>query len=134
MSSPRCRKRAAAEKVDLLGHYMPPVIYSAMQVREPAVSAVGSFDEAKLTDHLHKAKFSTIVGDVQFGADGEWTEGRILMTQFQNVKGNGLEQFDKPGTQVMLYPKQFTSGELQPCFPRARKRILRGWLLSSFRL
>jgi hypothetical protein len=40
---------------------------------------------------------------VQFGADGEWTEGRILMTQFQNVKGKGLEQFAKPGKQVVLY-------------------------------
>jgi branched-chain amino acid transport system substrate-binding protein len=115
------RKRAVAEKVDLLGDYMPPFIHAAMQVLEQAVSAVASLDEAKLADHLHKAKFSTIVGDVQFGADGEWAEGRILTTQFQNVKGNGLEQFDKPGTQVVLYPKQFKSGELQPGFPRAKK-------------
>jgi branched-chain amino acid transport system substrate-binding protein len=115
------RKRAVAEKVDPLGHYMPPVIDAAMQVLQQAVSAVGSLDEAKLADHLHKAKFSTIVGDVQFGGDGEWTEGRMLTTQFQNVKGNGLEQFDKPGTQVVLYPRQFKSGELQPGFPRARK-------------
>jgi branched-chain amino acid transport system substrate-binding protein len=115
------RKRAVAEKIDPLGHYMPPIVYAAMQVLEEAVTAVGSLDEAKLADHLHKAKFSTVVGDVQFGADGEWTEGRMLMTQFQNVKGNGLEQFDKPGTQVVLYPKQFESGELQPGFPQARK-------------
>jgi branched-chain amino acid transport system substrate-binding protein len=115
------RKRAIVEKVDLLGHYVAPFIYAAMQVMEQAVTETGSLDDAKLADYMHKTKFSTMVGDIAFGADGEWTEGRILMTQFQNVKGNGLEQFDQPGTQVILYPKQFKSGDLQYPFPPVKK-------------
>jgi branched-chain amino acid transport system substrate-binding protein len=96
------------------------MIFSGMQVIEQAVTAVGSVDNDKLADHMHKAKFSTVLGDIQFGADGEWTQGRILMTQFQKVKGNGLEQFDKPGTQVILYPPEFKSGDLQYPFPPAK--------------
>jgi branched-chain amino acid transport system substrate-binding protein len=115
------RKRAPAAQVDLLGHYVPPLIYAAMQVLDQAITSVGSTDNGKLADHMHKAKFSTILGDIQFGADGEWTEGRILMTQFRDVKGNGLEQFDQPGRQVILYPPQFKSGDLQVGFPPAAK-------------
>jgi branched-chain amino acid transport system substrate-binding protein len=114
------RERAPAAQVDPLGHYVAPMIFSGMQVIEQAVTAVGSVDNDKLADHMHKAKFSTVLGDIQFGADGEWTQGRILMTQFQKVKGNGLEQFDKPGTQVILYPPEFKSGDLQYPFPPAK--------------
>ncbi|MBX6426749.1 MAG: amino acid ABC transporter substrate-binding protein [Variibacter sp.] len=115
------RKRAAVEKVDLLGHYVPPFVYAAMQVIEQAVTGTKSLDDGKLAAYIHKTKFSTIVGDIAFGPDGEWTEGRILMTQFQNVKGSGLEQFDKPGTQVILYPPQFKSGALITPFPPPKK-------------
>ena len=37
---------------------------------------------------------------------------RVLWVQYQNVKGSGLEQFKKPGTQVIVYPKDFASGQL----------------------
>jgi branched-chain amino acid transport system substrate-binding protein len=113
------RKRAAVEKVDLLGHYVPPFIYAAMEVIEQAIVGTGSVDDAKLADYMHKTTFKTLVGEVKFGADGEWTEGQILMTQFRNIKGNGLEQFDEPGKQVILYPKKFKSGDLQVGFPPA---------------
>lgn len=115
------RKRAPAAQVDLLGHYVAPLVYAAMQVLEQAITTTGSVDDAKLADYMHKAKFATIMGDITFGPDGEWTEGRILMTQFQNVKGNGLEQFDQPGTQVILYPNEFKSGSVRPGFPPEKK-------------
>jgi hypothetical protein len=35
---------------------------------------------------------------------------RVLWVQYQNIKGSGLEQFKKPGTQVIVYPKDFVSG------------------------
>jgi hypothetical protein len=54
----------------------------------------------------------TIVGKVDYAPNGEWKNPRVLWVQYQNVKGNGLEQFKKPGTQVIVYPKDFASGQL----------------------
>lgn len=54
----------------------------------------------------------TIVGKVDYAPNGEWKDPRVLWVQYQNVKGNGLEQFKKPGTQVIVYPKGFASGQL----------------------
>jgi branched-chain amino acid transport system substrate-binding protein len=61
---------------------------------------------------MHGAKFSTIVGDISFGARGEWAEPRILTVQYHGIEGNGLEQFKQPGKQVILDPAGFKSGEL----------------------
>jgi branched-chain amino acid transport system substrate-binding protein len=41
----------------------------------------------------------------------------VLWVQYQGVKGNGLDQFKKAGTQVIVYPKELASGSLQ--FPYA---------------
>jgi branched-chain amino acid transport system substrate-binding protein len=115
------RKRAAEAQVDPLGHYVPPTIYSTMQVLEQAITGAGSVDDGKLADYMHKNKFATVMGDISFGPDGEWTEGRILMTQFQNLKGNAVEQFDRPGTQIVLWPPQYKSGDLIQPFPPAKR-------------
>jgi len=40
--------RAAAEKIDQLGFYLPPFAYAAMQIIEKAVSEVRSLDQARL--------------------------------------------------------------------------------------
>ena len=70
-----------------------------------------------LADYLRKNPFKTVMGDIRFGARGEWAEPRILMTQFQKVNGKELGQFDQPGTQVILYPEKFKSGQLVTPFP-----------------
>jgi branched-chain amino acid transport system substrate-binding protein len=57
------------------------------------------------------------MGDIKFGAMGEWAEPRILMTQFQKVNGKDLAQFDKAGTQVIIYPEKFKSGNVLTPFP-----------------
>jgi branched-chain amino acid transport system substrate-binding protein len=92
-----------------------------MQVVEQAVEATKSTDDGELADYCHKTTFKTVVGDVKFGPDGEWEKGRMIMTQFQNVKGNDLDQFDKPGVQVVLYPPRFKSGNLIHPFPPPKK-------------
>jgi branched-chain amino acid transport system substrate-binding protein len=57
--------------------------------------------------------FSTIVGEVKYAPNGEWAKPRVLHIQFQGVKGNDLEQFKRPGTQVIVYPKELASGKLR---------------------
>jgi len=105
--------RARKEGLDPLGYYMPPFVYAATDILAQAVTAVGSLDQDKIAQYIHKTTFKTIVGDVKFGADGEWAEPRILTIQYQNIKGHDLAQFTRPGSQVILYPPAFKTGKLE---------------------
>ena len=108
----RYQARAAGAGVDELGYYVPPYTYATLQILEQAVNAAG-LDQDKLADALHKGDFKTVVGDIRFGADGEWATGQILTVQFRGIEGHGTEQFTQAGTEVILDPPGFTSGALQ---------------------
>jgi branched-chain amino acid transport system substrate-binding protein len=110
--------KAREKGADPLGYYQPPFSYAAMQVLEQAIKATNSLDDGKLADYIHKNTFKTIVGDIAFDQRGEWAKPRVLMVQFQNVKGNGIEQFMKEGTQVVLYPPDYKDGEPQVPFAK----------------
>jgi branched-chain amino acid transport system substrate-binding protein len=113
----RYRAVAATQGLDPLGFYVPPTTYAQMQVVEQAVRATQTLNNETLADHIRKTTFKTVAGDVKFGPSGEWAEPRILMTQFQKVQGKDMAQFDRPGTQVILYPEKFKSGQLITPFP-----------------
>jgi branched-chain amino acid transport system substrate-binding protein len=108
--------RAAAQGTDPLGFYQPPFAYAAMQVLEQAVKTTGTLDDGKLADYIHNNEFKTIVGDIRFDAKGEWATPRLLMTQFQNLDGSGIDQFRTPGKEVILYPPQYKNGDLMAPF------------------
>ena len=99
--------------VDELGYYLPPFAYAYMEVLEQAVIAAGSLNDDKLADALRKGNFKTIVGDIKFGSNGEWVEPRVLAVQFQNVRPNDMEQFRDPKTEVILWPPELKTGEIQ---------------------
>jgi branched-chain amino acid transport system substrate-binding protein len=105
--------RAREKGVDPLGYYQPPFSYAAMQVIEQAVTATGSLNDDVLSDYMHKNVFKTIVGEIKFDELGEWAKPRVLAVQFRNIKGNGLEQFEKPGTQIILYPPEYKTGDIE---------------------
>jgi branched-chain amino acid transport system substrate-binding protein len=107
------RERAGSAGVDPLGFYIPPYAYAEMQILEQAIKATNSLDDGKLADYIHKTTFKTVVGDIKFAANGEWAEPRLLLVQYRDVKGNGIEQFEKPGTQVIVYPPKYKSGEME---------------------
>jgi branched-chain amino acid transport system substrate-binding protein len=81
-------------------------------VLEQSVAATKSLDQAKLAAHMHKATFDTVVGKVKFGKNGEWATSRMLMVQFRNVLKDNLEQFVEPGKRIVLYPKEWKSGDI----------------------
>ena len=99
--------------VDELGYYLPPFAYAYMEVLEQAVIAAGSLNDDKFAEALRKGTFKTIVGDIRFGSNGEWIEPRVLAVQFQNVKPNDMEQFRDPKTEVILWPPELKTGEIQ---------------------
>jgi branched-chain amino acid transport system substrate-binding protein len=108
--------QATGQGVDPLGFYVPPFIYAAMQVIEQAVKRTGSLDQGALAATMHKETFPTIVGDVAFAENGEWRKPRVLMVQYRGIVGNGLEQFRGPAPYVILYPSEFTTGDVKSPF------------------
>jgi branched-chain amino acid transport system substrate-binding protein len=104
--------RADKAGVDPLGYYLPPYAYAAMQVLGQAIEATRSLDQQKVADHICATEFTTIVGKVKFGKNGEWARGRTLMVQYQKISGTGIEQFRGPGKKIVLYPDEFKSGSM----------------------
>ncbi|HEY4736484.1 MAG TPA: amino acid ABC transporter substrate-binding protein [Xanthobacteraceae bacterium] len=104
--------RAPAAGTDPLGYYMPVWAYADLQVLGDAIAATQNLSDDVLADYIRKTTFKTVVGDVSFGPLGEWAEERTLAAQFQNIKGNGVDQFRDPSTETIVYPPQFKSGEV----------------------
>src|SRR5271154_497370 len=115
----RYRAAAEKEKTDPLGLYAPPLAYAQMQVMEQAVARVGKIDQEAIGADFHASTFPTVLGDLKFDAEGEWQHERNLYVQYQGVRGNDIEQFKKPGVEVILYPDQYKSGNLLTPFPAA---------------
>jgi branched-chain amino acid transport system substrate-binding protein len=103
--------KAGAAGADPLGFYTPPYAYARMQVLAQAIEAVKNLDQAAIAAELHKARFSTVVGDIAFGESGEPSDPRALFVQYRGIANNDLEQFKRAGTQVILYPPDYKSGD-----------------------
>src|SRR5499427_9383325 len=112
--------RAQAEGVDALGYYLAPWGSAQLQVLGQAIEGTKSVDDKKLADYLRANTFKTVVGDVKFGKDGEWAEGRILQIQFHDVKGNDLEQFRTMNTQTVVTPVEYKSGSMIYPYEKAK--------------
>jgi branched-chain amino acid transport system substrate-binding protein len=106
----RYQEKAAGAGVDPLGFYLPPFAYAEGQVLAQAVEATGGLDQAKLGEYIRKNTLHTIVGDIKFADNGEWATPRVLQVQYQNIKGSDLDQFKKPGTQIIVFPPEVKSG------------------------
>jgi len=105
--------RAPAAGVDPLGYYLAPWGYAYLQILEQAVAATKSLDDGKLADYMRQTTFKTTIGDVKFGAQGEWAKTRVLQTQFQNIKDHSIDQFrDVSRTQVIIAPDEYKTGDV----------------------
>ena len=116
------QERAKAEKVDPLGYYLPPWAYAYLQVLEQAVTATKSLDDAKLADYLRGNTVKTIVGDVKFGTNGEWTEPRMLQVQYQGIGGTEIKEFTDMNKQPVLTPSNLSTGKVIYPFADAKKK------------
>ncbi|HEX7053075.1 MAG TPA: amino acid ABC transporter substrate-binding protein [Burkholderiales bacterium] len=117
----RYAKKAAEAKVDPLGFYLPPFNYAIGQILEQATQAVGSFDDEKLAKWLHANEVKTIVGPIRWDKSGEWAKPRVIQAQFRGVVDKNLEQWRKPGKQVVIYPEEYKTGEVITPFEKARR-------------
>jgi branched-chain amino acid transport system substrate-binding protein len=114
------QQRAGAEGVDPLGYYMAPWGYAQFEVLGQAIAGTKSLDDQKLADYIRKTTFKTVVGDVKFGAKGEWAQSRMLQVQFQGIKGNDVGQFKDISTQVVVSPAEYKSGNVIYPYEKAK--------------
>jgi branched-chain amino acid transport system substrate-binding protein len=113
--------QAPSAGVDPLGYYLPPFAYGYLQVLQQAVEGIKGTDQDKLADYLRTHTFKTVVGDVKFGPNGEWSEPRVNEVQFQNIKANDIEQFKDPKTEVILWPPELKTGDLMYPYNEVKK-------------
>ena len=104
--------KAPAEGVDALGYYMAPWGYAQLQVLQQAIEATKSLDDQKIADYIRANTFKTVLGDVKFGAKGEWAQSRVVQAQFHDIKGNDIEQFRQLSVQTVLTPSEYKSGDV----------------------
>jgi branched-chain amino acid transport system substrate-binding protein len=118
----RYQAKAPELKTDALGYAFVPFGYAAGQMLQQAVGETKSLDHEVLAKYIHANTFKTVVGDLSFGKDGEWSKPRELFTQFQNVEPNNLDQFKSGAKQPILWPPEYKSGEMIYPYADARKK------------
>lgn len=112
--------KAAKAGVDPLGHYLPPWSYAYLEVLGQAITATKSTDQKKVADYIRNHEFTTIIGKVKFGSNGEWATSRVLQVQFQGIKDSKIDQFHKPGKRIVVYPEAWKSGNIQYPYSSAK--------------
>jgi branched-chain amino acid transport system substrate-binding protein len=113
--------KAGAAGVDPLGYYLGTWGYAYIQIYGDAIASTKSLDDAKLADYMHKTTFKTIMGDIKFGANGEWAQGRMLQVQYHGIKqGAGLDVWRGMSYQNVLTPGAYKTGNVIYPFEKAR--------------
>jgi len=115
----RYQEKAKGAGVDPLG-FWSPMAFAELQVLGQAVNAVGKIDQKAIAEYIHRTTFDTVMGRVKFGPLGEWDRSRILFIQYQHVHAGDIDQFRRPGVQVILYPPELKSGDFIQPFAAAR--------------
>ncbi len=118
----RYQAKAGELKTDPLGYAFVPIGYAAGQVLAKAVTETKGLDHDKLAAYIHANKFDTVVGNIAFAKDGEWTEARQFTTQVQNVVPNNLDQFRDGSKTPVLHPYEYKSGDIIYPYADARKK------------
>src|SRR6476469_302126 len=118
----RYQAKAAELKTKSIGYAFVPFGYTNGQILDQAVTATKSLDHEVLAKYVHSHSFKTVVGEISFGKDGEWAKPRMVLTQFQNIEPNNVEQFKSGAKQPILWPPEYKTGEMIYPYESARKK------------
>jgi branched-chain amino acid transport system substrate-binding protein len=113
---------SAKLKTDPIGYAFVPLGYAAGEVLAQAITATKSLDHEVLAKYLHANTFKTVVGEIGFGKDGEWSKQRMVVTQFQNIEPNNLDQFRTGAKQPILWPPDYKTGDMIYPYSAARQK------------
>jgi branched-chain amino acid transport system substrate-binding protein len=113
--------RAKAEGVDPLGYYLGGWGYAYFQVLGQAVEGAGSINDDKLADYLRSHEFKTIMGDVKFGKNGEWTKSSMLQVQYHDITdAANLDTWKGMSYQTVLTPADQKTGDIVYPYAKAK--------------
>jgi len=115
------RERAKGQGVDPFGYNFVPFGYATGQVLAAAVAGTKSLDHKQLADYMRGHSFSTVVGDVAFGTDGEWVKPRSLVSQWRGLTGNDLGQLTDPKNWALVWPPEYKTDEFIYPYSAAKK-------------
>jgi len=115
------QERAKAEGIDPLGYYLGGWGYADFQLLGEAIEGAKSINDDKLADYLRNNEFKTIMGDVRFGKDGEWTKSRMLTVQYHGITdAANLDTWRGMSYQTVLSPADQKTGEIIYPYDKAK--------------
>jgi branched-chain amino acid transport system substrate-binding protein len=107
------QSRAAAEGVDPLGYYLATWGYAYLEVLADAVTGTKSLNDDKIAEYLHSHSMPTIMGDITYNKDGEFTQSRMMQVQYHDIKpGAGLDVWRGMSYQTVLTPEDLKTGNV----------------------
>jgi len=107
------QSRAKAAGVDPLGYYLGGWGYAYLQVLAEAIQGTKSVDDAKLAGYMRDTQFKTIMADVKFGKNGEWTKSGMMQVQYHGVTDAAdLETWRGMSYQTVLTPDDEKTGSI----------------------
>jgi branched-chain amino acid transport system substrate-binding protein len=116
------QEAAAKQGIDPLGYGLPPFGYAAGEVLAQAVTATGSLDQDKIAEYIHTHQFTTVVGTIGFGPDGEWTQTQVLWEQFHDITDGSLQQFRDLNHETIVWPDNRKTGTMIYPYSAAKSR------------
>ena len=120
-SSRSTRQRAKAAGVDPLGYYLGGWGYAYLQVLGEAVKGANSINDDKIADYLRSHEFNTIMADVRFGKNGEWTKSGMLQVQYHGITdAANLDTWRGMSYQTVLTPADQKTGDV--IYPYAKAK------------
>jgi branched-chain amino acid transport system substrate-binding protein len=115
------QERAKAEGVDPLGYYLGGWGYAYFQVLGDAITGAKSINDDKLAEYLRAHEFKTIMADVKFGKNGEWTKSGMMQVQYHGLTdAANLETWRGMGYQTVLTPPEFKTGDVIYPYEKAK--------------
>jgi branched-chain amino acid transport system substrate-binding protein len=116
------QERAKAEGVDPLGYYLGGWGYAYFQVLGQAIDGAKSINDDKLADYLRNHEFKTIMADVRFGKDGEWTKSGMLQVQYHDITdAANIDTWRGMDYQTVLTPADEKTGNVIYPYEKALK-------------
>ncbi len=116
------QERAKGAGVDPLGYYLGGWGYAYLQLLGEAIKGTNSINDDKLADYMRSHEFKTIMADVKFGKNGEWTKSTMLQVQYHDVPDNAnLETWRGMSYQTVLTPEDQKTGDVIYPYEKAVK-------------